>query len=118
MATNFGQLFQIAAMGGVGDWNMASSTRSRAAAPMVSCASQLAVSSTCLLLPIAADAQVKIGVGAPISGPRAAFGMQIRMGIEQAIEDIKARGGVLGKKLLPEMHWHPAGLSRLSAPSL
>ena len=52
------------------------------------------------LLPVSAQAQVKIAVAAPISGPRAELGRQIQMGVEQAIEDINARGGVLGKKLV------------------
>jgi branched-chain amino acid transport system substrate-binding protein len=56
------------------------------------------------LLPVSAQAQVKIAVAAPISGPRAASGLQIRMGVEQAVEDINARGGVLGNKLILSIH--------------
>ena len=52
------------------------------------------------LLPASAQAQVNIAVAAPMSGPRAQFGQQIRMGVELAIEDINARGGVLGNKLI------------------
>jgi len=46
-----------------------------------------------------AGAQTKIGVAGPITGPDAAFGAQLRMGVEQAVEDINAAGGILGKKL-------------------
>ena len=47
----------------------------------------------------AANAQLKIGVGAPITGPNAAFGAQIQKGAEQAAEDINAAGGILGQKI-------------------
>jgi ABC-type branched-subunit amino acid transport system substrate-binding protein len=51
----------------------------------------LILASITWLLPVSAQAQVKIGVAAPISGPSAEFGLQIRMGVGQAIEDINAR---------------------------
>lgn len=44
-------------------------------------------------------AQIKIGYGGPLTGPNAAFGAQIRAGVEQAVEDINRRGGVLGQRL-------------------
>ena len=47
----------------------------------------------------AANAQIKIGVGGPITGPNAAFGAQLKNGTEQAVEDINAGGGVMGQKL-------------------
>jgi branched-chain amino acid transport system substrate-binding protein len=47
----------------------------------------------------AANAQIKIGVAGPITGPNAAFGAQLKNGTEQAVEDINAAGGVLGQKL-------------------
>jgi len=47
----------------------------------------------------AANAQIKVGVAGPITGPNAAFGAQLKNGAEQAIEDINAAGGVLGQKL-------------------
>ena len=53
-----------------------------------------------LALTGAADAQVRIGVGAPITGGSAAFGSQLKNGVEQAIEDINAAGGILGQKLI------------------
>ena len=53
-----------------------------------------------LLLASLAAAQVRIGLGAPISGPDAVFGAELRNGIEQAVLDINAKGGILGKYLV------------------
>src|SRR5215204_5129369 len=47
----------------------------------------------------AAQAQIKIGVAGPVTGPNAAFGAQLKNGVEQAVEDINAAGGVNGQKL-------------------
>jgi branched-chain amino acid transport system substrate-binding protein len=47
----------------------------------------------------AASAQIKVGVAGPITGPNAAFGAQLKNGVEQAVEDINAAGGVNGQKL-------------------
>ena len=47
-----------------------------------------------------AQAQIKIGVAGPITGPNAAFGAQLKNGVEQAVEDINAAGGVMGQKLV------------------
>jgi branched-chain amino acid transport system substrate-binding protein len=49
--------------------------------------------------PVPAPMMLKIGVGGPMTGPDAVFGLQLRNGVEQAIEDINAKGGILGKKL-------------------
>ena len=38
-----------------------------------------------------ANAQIKLGVGGPITGPNAAFGAQLKNGAEQAVEDITLR---------------------------
>jgi branched-chain amino acid transport system substrate-binding protein len=46
-----------------------------------------------------AAAQVKFGVGGPITGPNAATGAQMKNGVQQAAEDINAAGGILGQKL-------------------
>ncbi|PPD14597.1 MAG: branched chain amino acid ABC transporter substrate-binding protein [Methylobacterium sp.] len=51
-----------------------------------------------LTLSSVAQAQIKIGVAGPITGPNAAFGKQLTDGTEQAIADINAAGGVLGQK--------------------
>ena len=47
----------------------------------------------------AANAQIKLGVAGPITGPNAAFGAQLKNGVEQAVEDINAAGGILGQKI-------------------
>jgi branched-chain amino acid transport system substrate-binding protein len=52
------------------------------------------------LAPLAAQAQVKIGVGGPMTGGSAAFGSQLKQGVEQAVEDINAAGGILGQKVV------------------
>jgi branched-chain amino acid transport system substrate-binding protein len=48
----------------------------------------------------AANAQIKLGVAGPITGPNAAFGAQLKNGVEQAVEDINAAGGILGQKIV------------------
>jgi branched-chain amino acid transport system substrate-binding protein len=40
---------------------------------------------------------VRIGVAAPLSGPRAAIGEELVRGAELAVTDLNARGGVLGR---------------------
>jgi branched-chain amino acid transport system substrate-binding protein len=62
------------------------------------CALGLALSFACALAG-SATAQVKFGVGGPITGPNAATGAQMKNGVEQAAADINAAGGVLGQKL-------------------
>jgi branched-chain amino acid transport system substrate-binding protein len=55
-----------------------------------------------LLAATAAAAQaetLKVAVVAPITGQYAAFGEQIKRGGEQAVKDINAKGGVLGRQL-------------------
>src|SRR5215468_10416632 len=47
-----------------------------------------------------AQAQVRLAVGGPITGGSAAFGAQLKNGVEQAVEDINAAGGILGQKLV------------------
>ncbi len=46
-----------------------------------------------------AAAQVKFGVGGPITGPSAATGAQMKNGVDQAATDINAAGGILGQKI-------------------
>ena len=43
--------------------------------------------------------EIVIGVAGPMTGDLAAFGEQLRRGAEQAVADVNAKGGVLGKKL-------------------
>src|SRR5262252_6677682 len=45
-------------------------------------------------------ADIKIAVGGPITGGSAAFGAQLKQGVEQAVEDINAAGGILNQKLV------------------
>jgi len=46
-----------------------------------------------------AQAQIKMGVAGPITGPNAAFGAQLKNGTEQAIKDINAAGGIMGQQI-------------------
>jgi branched-chain amino acid transport system substrate-binding protein len=46
-----------------------------------------------------AQAQIKIATAGPITGAYASFGGQLKAGADQAVADINAKGGVLGKKL-------------------
>lgn len=46
-----------------------------------------------------AFAQIKIGTAGPMTGSNASFGAQLKAGAEQAVADINAKGGVLGKQL-------------------
>lgn len=52
-----------------------------------------------LLTAGSAQAQLKIAVGAPITGNSAAFGAQLKNGTAQAVEDINKAGGIKGQKL-------------------
>src|SRR3989440_10708279 len=46
-----------------------------------------------------ASAQIKLGVAGPIDGGSAAFGAQLKTGVEQAVKHINAAGGILGQKI-------------------
>jgi branched-chain amino acid transport system substrate-binding protein len=50
-----------------------------------------------------AAAEVRCAVGGPITGGSAAFGAQLKNGVEQAVEDINASGGILGQKITLEI---------------
>jgi branched-chain amino acid transport system substrate-binding protein len=52
-----------------------------------------------LMLAGTAEAQVKLGIAGPLTGPNAAFGAQLKNGGDQAVEDINAAGGILGQKI-------------------
>jgi branched-chain amino acid transport system substrate-binding protein len=58
----------------------------------------LALGFTCALA-ATSQAQVKLAVGAPITGPSAATGAQMKNGVDQAAVDINAAGGILGQKI-------------------
>ena len=47
----------------------------------------------------AANAQVKMAVAGPITGPNAAFGAQLVNGTQQAVDDLNKKGGILGQKI-------------------
>ena len=51
-------------------------------------------------LAMPAGAQVRLGVGGPMTGGSAAFGAQLKNGVQQAVEDINAAGGILGQKIV------------------
>ncbi len=42
---------------------------------------------------------VKLGVSGPFSGPDAIYGDQLRLGVEQAVADVNAAGGLLGHRI-------------------
>jgi branched-chain amino acid transport system substrate-binding protein len=46
-----------------------------------------------------ARGEIKLAVAAPMTGGIAAFGAQFKNGVEQAVEDINASGGILGQKI-------------------
>jgi branched-chain amino acid transport system substrate-binding protein len=57
-----------------------------------------------LLLGGAVSAQeIAVGVAGPMSGGEASFGRQMKNGAEQAVADLNAAGGVLGRKLKLEI---------------
>lgn len=49
--------------------------------------------------PRPAEADIIIGLGAPMTGDNATVGSEMRIGAEAAIEQINSQGGVLGEKL-------------------
>jgi branched-chain amino acid transport system substrate-binding protein len=59
----------------------------------------LAVTAAALFGPGSARADITIGMVGPITGSEAAIGEQFRRGALKAVEDINAKGGVLGQKL-------------------
>ena len=48
----------------------------------------------------AAQAQLKMGVAGPITGPNAAFGKQLTDGVDQAAEDMNKAGGIMGQQIV------------------
>src|SRR5437868_7121545 len=46
-----------------------------------------------------AQAQIKMGMTGPVTGPNAAFGAQLKNGTDQAVADINAAGGIMGQKI-------------------
>ncbi|RTL88643.1 branched-chain amino acid ABC transporter substrate-binding protein [Ancylobacter aquaticus] len=50
-------------------------------------------------LAVPASAQIKVGVGGPMTGANATFGAQLKNGAEQWAADVNAKGGILGEKV-------------------
>src|SRR5947209_9238671 len=48
---------------------------------------------------VLAEGPIKIGFPMPLSGPTAVYGVPITKGAEMAVQEINAKGGVLGRKL-------------------
>jgi branched-chain amino acid transport system substrate-binding protein len=46
------------------------------------------------------EAEVKMGITGPLTGPMPTLGAQLKNGAEQAVEDINAAGGILGQKIV------------------
>ena len=61
----------------------------------------IAVAVLALLAPVAAEAQkpIKVGMPMPLSGPAALFGEPATKGAQMYVDEINAKGGVLGRKL-------------------
>ncbi len=59
----------------------------------------LALGASLALSTTALAQDISIAVAGPMTGGKSAFGRQMKNGAEQAVADINAAGGVLGKKL-------------------
>jgi len=59
----------------------------------------LAAAAFSALMAGTAQAEIVIALGAPVTGPNAVFGEQMRRGTEMAVKDLNAKGGVMGEKL-------------------
>lgn len=57
----------------------------------------------CLLCMTAAQADIRIAVVGPMTGEHSDYGQQMRRGMQMAVADINASGGVLGQKLVLEV---------------
>ena len=51
---------------------------------------------------VAHAADFKLAVAGPLTGPNAAFGAQLQQGAQQAVDDLNAKGGILGNKITIE----------------
>lgn len=51
----------------------------------------------------AAEPPLRLGVAGPMSGPYAAFGTQLRQGVELAVAQLNAAGGILGRRVALEV---------------
>ena len=55
---------------------------------------------SCVAFAPAARADITIGLVAPLTGPVAAYGDQVKNGAETAVEEINKNGGILGQKVI------------------
>lgn len=62
--------------------------------------SVLLIVGSILLMAGGVSAQIKIGLGGPMSGPFAAWGLDGKAGMEMAIDEINAKGGIKGEKVV------------------
>ncbi len=53
-----------------------------------------------LALPRSRDADIVIGLIAPLTGPVAAYGDQVKNGAQTAVDEINKSGGILGEKVV------------------
>src|SRR3954452_22928486 len=63
----------------------------------------LALGASFALSTAALAQDISIAVAGPMTGGESAFGRQMKNGAEQAVADLNAAGGVLGKKLALEI---------------
>jgi len=63
----------------------------------------LALVTSVTLFGAASAEEITVGVAGPMTGNEASFGRQLKNGAEQAVADINAAGGVLGKQLKLEI---------------
>ena len=63
----------------------------------------LALSAAVALATTVSAADVKLGIGGPLTGGGAAFGEQIKRGAAQAVADINAAGGILGQQITTQL---------------
>ena len=63
----------------------------------------LALGASLALSATALAQDIPVGVAGPMTGGESAFGRQMQNGADQAVADINAAGGVLGKKLKLEV---------------
>ena len=52
------------------------------------------------LFPSVGREPIRIAVAGPMTGPDAAYGARLRTGVEQAVADLNARGGILGRQIV------------------
>lgn len=62
--------------------------------------SGVALATSLIFAGSAAKADIAVGLIAPLTGPVAAYGAQVKNGVEAAIDVINASGGILGEKVV------------------